>query len=148
TGSVAAVQRFGGALHLHPHLHALQVDGAFTKVGAGVRFHEATPPTKDDVATGAQRVRDRAVRWLSRHGFVDERAAEERGNPPAEPSALEGCMQLALAGGTFLARPAEAKPDPTRTSTTRSDASRRPATGSMSTVPFASPRRTTRGASG
>jgi len=88
------------------------VDGAFTKVGAGVRFHEATPPAKDDVATGAQRVRDRAVRWLHRHGFIDERAAEERGNPPAEPSALEGCMQLALAGGTFLARPAEAKPDP------------------------------------
>ena len=112
TGSVASEQLFGGALNLHPHLHALQVDGAFTKVGAGVRFHEATPPAKADVATGAQRVRDRAVRWLSRHGFVDERAAEERGNQPAEPSAIEGCMQLALAGGTFLARPAEAKPDP------------------------------------
>ena len=49
---------------------------------------------------------------MARLGTTDERAAEERGNQLAEPSALEGCMQLALAGGTFLARPAEAKPDP------------------------------------
>lgn len=52
------------------------------------------------------------VRWLERHGYVDERAAEDRGNEPAEPSAIEGCKQLALAGGTFLAKPGEAKVDP------------------------------------
>jgi hypothetical protein len=36
-------------------------------VGQGVRFHEAPPPSKDDVGEVAQRVRDRAVRWLRRH---------------------------------------------------------------------------------
>jgi hypothetical protein len=33
-----------------------------------------------DVAEVAKRVRDRAVRWLCRHGYLDERAAEDRGN--------------------------------------------------------------------
>src|SRR5262249_52022480 len=48
---------------------------------------------------------DRAVRWLRRRGYLDERAAEERSNEAVEPSAIEGCVQLALAGGAFPARP-------------------------------------------
>jgi len=112
TGSIAFGQLFGGSVNLHPHLHALCMDGVFTKVDGGVRFHEAPPPSPAEVLEVAQRVRDRAVRWLHRHGHVDERAAEERGNEPTEPSALEGCLQLALAGGAFLARPLETKHDP------------------------------------
>jgi hypothetical protein len=55
-------------------------------------------PTEEwDVAEVAERVRDRAVRWLLRHHDLDERAAEERGNEAAEPSALDACTQLALA---------------------------------------------------
>jgi hypothetical protein len=50
-------------------------------------------------------VHDRAVRWLRRRGYLDERAAEDRSNEAAEPSALDGCTQLALAGGALLARP-------------------------------------------
>ena len=77
-----------------------------------MRFREAPPPSKADVAEVAQRVRDRAARWLHRHGYIDERAAEERGNDPTDRAALDGCQQLAVARGTFLARPAAAKPDP------------------------------------
>ena len=44
----------------------------------GVRFHEAPPPSKDDVGEVAQRVRDRAVRWLRRRGYLDERDAMRR----------------------------------------------------------------------
>jgi hypothetical protein len=97
----------GGSLNLHPHLHTLAVDGVFEKTdGGGVRFHEAPAPSKDDVSEVAKRVRERAVRWLRRHGYVDERAAEERSNETPEPSAaLDACTQLALAGGAFLARP-------------------------------------------
>jgi len=40
------------------------------------------------VAEVARRVRDRALLWLRRHGYLDERAAEERGNEPVAPSAL------------------------------------------------------------
>jgi hypothetical protein len=106
TGSIGCPQMFGGSLNLHVHFHTIAADGVFVKTDAGgVSFHEAPPSSKDDVAEVAQRVRDRAVRWLRRKGYLDERAAEERGNEAAEPSALAGCMQLALAGGAFLARP-------------------------------------------
>jgi hypothetical protein len=52
-------------------------------------------------------VRNRAVRWLGRKGYIDRRAAEDRGHETPEPSAIEACTQLALAGGAFLARPQE-----------------------------------------
>jgi hypothetical protein len=106
TGAVAAPQLFGGAMNLHPHLHTICADGVFEKTDAGgTCFHEAPPPSADDVAEVARRVRDRAVRWLRRRGYLDERATEDRSNEAAEPSALDGCTQLALAGGAFLARP-------------------------------------------
>src|SRR5262249_38669900 len=69
-------------------------------------------PSRDDVALVARRVRDRAVRGLRRKGYIDERAAEDRTNDSPEPSALEACTQLALAGGAFLARPGGLEGDP------------------------------------
>jgi hypothetical protein len=111
TGCVGFPQRFGSSLNLHVHLHTLAVDAVFEKTaGGGVRVHEAPAPSKDAVGEVAQRVRDRFVRWLRRHGYLDERGAEDRSNAPAEPSALEACAQLALAGGAFLARPSEPLP--------------------------------------
>src|SRR4051812_2391597 len=89
----------------NPHLHTIAVDGVFEKTVHGVRFHHAPPPSKDDVGAVAKRVRDRSASWLRRHRYLDERAAEELRNEAAEPSAIDGCMQLALAGGAFLARP-------------------------------------------
>jgi Putative transposase len=47
---------------------------------------------------------------LRRHGHIDERAAEERGNETLEPSAIEARAELA--GGAFLARPYEPKVEP------------------------------------
>lgn len=57
-------------------------------------------------------MRDRAVKWLRRHHHLDERAAEERSNEATEPSAIEGCTQLALAGGAFLSRPFDPNENP------------------------------------
>jgi Putative transposase len=108
TGSVAVEQRFGSSLNLHTHIHTLAVDGVFEKTGDGtVRVYEAPPTTNAGVVEVAERVRDRTLRWLRKHGYLDERAAEDRSNAPPEPSALEGCAQLALAGGAFLAKPFE-----------------------------------------
>jgi hypothetical protein len=78
----------------------------------GVRFHDAPPPSKDDVGEVARRVRDRALLWLRRRAYLDERAAEERSNETVVPSALDACTQLALAGGAFLARPFQHKDNP------------------------------------
>ena len=108
TGSVAVEQRFGSSLNLHTHIHALATDGVFEKTGDGtVRVHEAPPPANADVVDVAERVQGRTLRWLRKHGYLDERAAEDRSNAPVDPSALEGCAQLALAGGAFLAKPFE-----------------------------------------
>jgi hypothetical protein len=94
-------------------MHTLTPTGVFEKTGdGGVRFHEAPAPTQQDVALVAKRGRDRTVRWLRRHGYLDERAAEERSNETAKPSALDACTQMALAGGAFLARPFEVKENP------------------------------------
>jgi hypothetical protein len=102
----SAARKCSGSLNLYPHLHTVAVDGVFEKTDTGgTRFHEAPPSSKDDVAEVAKRVRDRAVKWRRRHRHLDERAAEERSNEAAEPSAIDGCTQLALAGGAFLARP-------------------------------------------
>jgi hypothetical protein len=105
TGSVSFPQRFGGSLNLHVHFHLLAVDGVFEKHGEGVRLHEAPPPAKDDVATVVQRVHDRALVWLRRHRYLDERRAEDRGNEPAADTPVDALARLALAGGTFLGRP-------------------------------------------
>jgi Putative transposase. len=113
TGSIGFPQRFGSSLNLHVPLHTLAIDGVFDKTDdGGVCVHQTPPPSKDDVDEVARRVRDRALRWLRRPSYLDERAAEERGNEPREPDALQGCMQLALAGGAFLARPAAPKRNP------------------------------------
>jgi hypothetical protein len=108
--SIATVRRSSSAQGRSPPRLRF---GAFEKTGdGGVRVHEAPPPSKDDVDEVARRIRDRALRWLRRHGWLDECAAEERGNEPLEPDALQGCMQLALAGGAFLARPIAPKDNP------------------------------------
>ncbi|WP_437989787.1 transposase [Sorangium sp. So ce145] len=112
TGSVGFPQRFGSSLNVHVHFHTLAIDGVFEKTAMGVRFHDAPPPSKDDVSEVARRVRERALLWLRRRGYLDERAAEERSNETIEPSALDACTQLALAGGAYLARPFEHKDSP------------------------------------
>jgi hypothetical protein len=38
SGSVTAIQRFGGALNMNPHFHTLGPDGVFTFAASGVPF--------------------------------------------------------------------------------------------------------------
>ncbi|MGE3842781.1 MAG: transposase [Vicinamibacterales bacterium] len=45
SGAIIVVQRFGGALNLNVHLHALVLDGVFARAGDGqLGFHRAPPP--------------------------------------------------------------------------------------------------------
>ena len=105
TGAISFPQRFGGSLNLHVHFHTLAIDGVFEKSDDSVRVHEAPPPEKADVEDVAKRVRDRALRWLRRHRYLDERAAEERSNEPAAAAPMDDFSRIALAGGDFLSRP-------------------------------------------
>jgi hypothetical protein len=68
---MAVVQRFGGALNLNVHVHALVMDGVFARAGGGVAFWPA-PPLKDlDVAEVLATVVPRVGRRLARHGLGD-----------------------------------------------------------------------------
>ncbi len=52
-GGVAVIQRFGGALNLNVHIHALVLDGVFAREGTGaLRFHPTPDLTTLDVRRG------------------------------------------------------------------------------------------------
>jgi hypothetical protein len=82
---------------LHVHLHVVVPDGIFTREsGERAIFHAAPAPTPTELATVVARVATRMVRWLSRHGHL-----EERDQPDANDDSPAGWLQLSLAGGIF-----------------------------------------------
>ena len=69
-GAVAVLQRFGGALNLNLHVHALVLDGVFAKDGSGVvGFHPVHRLTALDVAEVLATVEPRITRLLDRRGL-------------------------------------------------------------------------------
>lgn len=80
-GAVAIIQRFGGALNLNVHVHALVIDGVFTGEGEAVGFHSARRLTRDEVAQVVAVLARRIDRLLQRRGVAA--APEERGVPDA-----------------------------------------------------------------
>jgi hypothetical protein len=69
-GAVAVIQRFGGALNLNVHVHALVLDGVFARDRAGaLEFHPAPRLTTLDVAEVLATVEPRIVRLLDRRGL-------------------------------------------------------------------------------
>ena len=71
-GAVVVVQRFGGALNLNVHIHALVLDGVFTKDRAGtVACHPTPSLTALEVAEVLATVEPRTARLLNRRGIGD-----------------------------------------------------------------------------
>ena len=71
-GAVAVIQRFGGALNLNVHVHALVLDDVFARDGAGaLEFHPAPRLTALDVAEVLATVEPRIRRLLDRRGLGD-----------------------------------------------------------------------------
>ena len=68
TAAVTFVQRFGSALNLHPHLHAVVPDALFVKEGDAVRTVPLPPPTTEEVRRGGEA-----------HHAVDHGAQRARG---------------------------------------------------------------------
>ena len=67
SGAVMVIQRFGGALNLNVHLHALVLDGVYVKDAAGrLCFHETPPVTTLDVAEVLAAIESRIGRLLAR----------------------------------------------------------------------------------
>jgi hypothetical protein len=95
-GAVIAIQRMGGSLNLHVHVHALFFDGVFAERADGrLVFVRLEPPTPSDLARIAERILQCTVRFLKRAGLLDEHA----GAPDARRSELgahEACLRLAM----------------------------------------------------
>jgi hypothetical protein len=71
-GAVAFVQRFGAALNLNVHVHALVLDGVFAEDSDGaVMFHPLPPPGDDEVAAVLAVVKHRILSLLQRRGLLD-----------------------------------------------------------------------------
>ncbi len=72
-GAVAIIQRFGGALNLNVHIHALVLDGVFAPDGAGaVSFHPARRLTTLDVAEVLAAVEPGIRRLLEEGGHRED----------------------------------------------------------------------------
>ena len=83
-GAVTAVQRFGSALNLNPHLHSLAFDGVFLEPDEPdlpPRFVELPPPNDADIAQIVTAVKQRVERALNRAGYATQ-------DHPTEPDPL------------------------------------------------------------
>ena len=64
--------RFGAALNLNVHVHALVIDGVFTEDSDGtVMFHPLPPPGDDEVAAVLAIISHRIRLLLRRRGVAD-----------------------------------------------------------------------------
>ena len=68
SGSVTAIQRFGGSANLNVHFHALLFDGVYTRPSPTTRprFYRLPPPTDADIAQLVRRLHRRVGRLLIR----------------------------------------------------------------------------------
>jgi hypothetical protein len=69
---------------------AAQFFGVCERKDGVARLHENRPPDKTEIDDVARRVHDRAVRWLRRHGNIDECPLDERNNEPTDATPMDG----------------------------------------------------------
>jgi len=81
-GAVAFVHRFGSYLNSHVHFHVLVTDGVFSDDGeGGAELHRATELDTSDIAAVQAKIRRRGLRWLHRHGHLDDLAIHTLDSP-------------------------------------------------------------------
>ena len=74
-GAVAFVHRFGSYLNSHVHFHVLVSDGVFSAGEEGEAvFHPALDLEPGDFEAVQAKMRQRGLRWLHRHGHLDDDA--------------------------------------------------------------------------
>lgn len=104
TGCVSFVQRFDSALRLNVHFHILWPDGVFTARDDDLRtradFHEADPPSDEDIEQLARAVRHRVLRWLRKRGVLP--ADDSTTDTDEEPSPLAALAAASVQGKIAL----------------------------------------------
>ena len=104
SGAVAIVQRFGAALNLNVHTHALVLDGVFAQDGrGGLVFHPVRPPGTGDLDVLAAALARRINRLLVRRRVLVEEAESEVSDPWADDEpVLAGLVAASVQGRVAL----------------------------------------------
>jgi hypothetical protein len=107
SGAVVVTQRFGSALNLNLHVHALVLDGVYASPAplTRPRFHPAEPLTDADVAQVTALLQRRILRYLARCDRL-RRDTQEVESEPDEPLLAE-LYSASLQGRGVLAERGE-----------------------------------------
>jgi len=110
TGAIVAVQRFGSALNLNVHFHALVLDGVYVPDAFGHPvFRNLEPPNLDDLNQLASRIAGAILALLRRRRiWLDDLSEDE--DPVAQRSSSLAGMARASIAGTLVFGTAGAKP--------------------------------------
>jgi Putative transposase/Transposase zinc-binding domain len=98
-GGVVVIQRFGGALNLNVHFHALVLDGAFAGESGERRFHSLRRLTALDVEEVLAAVEPLVDRRRRGHGGSEDGDADSWGN---EAPVLAGLAAASVQGQAAL----------------------------------------------
>jgi hypothetical protein len=104
SGAVAIIQRFGAALNVNVHTHALVLDGVFAEDGCGgLRFHPVAPPSDAEMDDLLGIIERRLRRLLARRGVMDDTEGESGPDPwLAEAPVLAGIAAASVQGRVAL----------------------------------------------
>ena len=104
SGAVAIIQRFGAALNVNVHTHALVLDGVFAEDATGTLvFHQAPPPDGEALDALLGTIARRIERLLVRLGVWTAHAESAVGDPWAEAApVLAGLAAVSVQGRLAL----------------------------------------------
>jgi hypothetical protein len=111
SGGVAILQRFGAALNLNVHVHALILDGVYVDDAAGgLSFHALEAPNEDAMARVLAVVATRIRRLLERRGHgADGPDVEAEDSWGGEAAGLAGVAAASVQGRAALGARAGAR---------------------------------------
>ena len=110
-GAVAILQRFGSALNLNVHMHALLADGVFAADAAGrVRFRRDTSGAPRDLAALLGRIARRIERLLARRGLALGPAGDDVPDAWAEETPMLAGIAAASVQGVAALGPRAGAP--------------------------------------
>lgn len=104
SGAVAMIQRFGAALNVNVHTHALVLDGVFVEDATGALvFHPAPPPEGEALDALLATIAHRIERLLVRRGVWTAHAESAVGDPWTEEApVLDGLAAASVEGRVAL----------------------------------------------
>ena len=97
-------QRFGGALNLNIHLHALVLDGVYIPdpTTGALRFRRLPPPSLDDLDEVLSRARPRILSLLAAKGYPVDPKADDETELPDETSVFDEVQAASIQDAWFI----------------------------------------------